>query len=340
MSSGHVYPFGHAQNLGDLSHLRLGAPIVDAVGDGTGYVLVGADGGVFAFGSVRFRGSLAGRHLPAPIVGIDVTPNNLGYWAVDRQGHVYGFGDAKPLPNTAHLIARPSPSAHVVGIAANGTRGYYLAWSDGTVIGYGTAHFGAKPRPNLSAPIVRITRAGGLSGIYLLGADGSIFALGGADFLGSMSGRPLAQPATAMYFFAAPRTSPPGSASCAFRARFLRTFATQAQFEAAVTGVWFSCQPISIFATDDLGLQINPDHTWDKIFGTLDSPELGTGPGSRGTWKVLDISDANSPGTYQLELIVGSDASIGVVPRLSNDDQHMHLDNNGTWVDDYVRWEP
>jgi hypothetical protein len=37
---------------------------------GPGYWLAGADGGVFTFGVAPFRGSMAGKPLDAPVVGI------------------------------------------------------------------------------------------------------------------------------------------------------------------------------------------------------------------------------------------------------------------------------
>ena len=43
--------------------------------DGPGYWLVGADGGVFAFGGAPFEGSFGGSSWHTSIVGIDVTPN-------------------------------------------------------------------------------------------------------------------------------------------------------------------------------------------------------------------------------------------------------------------------
>ena len=38
--------------------------------DGKGYWLAGEDGGVFSFGSAPFEGSMGGKHMNAPVVGI------------------------------------------------------------------------------------------------------------------------------------------------------------------------------------------------------------------------------------------------------------------------------
>jgi hypothetical protein len=41
-----------------------------ATPDGKGYWLAAADGGVFTFGSAPFEGSMGGKPMNAPIVGI------------------------------------------------------------------------------------------------------------------------------------------------------------------------------------------------------------------------------------------------------------------------------
>src|SRR5258705_244953 len=45
-----------------------------------GYWLVGADGGVFAFGDAGFFGSAVGVGLSAPVVGVAASPSGCGYW--------------------------------------------------------------------------------------------------------------------------------------------------------------------------------------------------------------------------------------------------------------------
>ena len=201
-AAGRVYPFGATHSSGDLSRARPSFPVVDAVGDSRGYLLVSADGGVFTFGQVRFRGSLAGRPLPAPIVGADFTANDLGYWLVDRQGHVYPFGDATVRArNVAGPVDERPTSSPVVGIAGNSRNdGYWIATGDGHVTSFGSAPpVGDMRRAHLAAPIVRIAAGSRPDSYYLLGADGGVFAFNTA-FLGSTGGRRLAQPVTGMYF--------------------------------------------------------------------------------------------------------------------------------------------
>ncbi len=60
----------------------------------TGYRLVAADGGIFAFGDATFAGSTGNLHLNKPIVGMAATPDGAGYWLVASDGGVFAFGDA------------------------------------------------------------------------------------------------------------------------------------------------------------------------------------------------------------------------------------------------------
>jgi hypothetical protein len=57
-----------------------------------GYWLVGSDGGIFAFGAARFKGSMGGKHLNKPIVGMGVDPATGGYWMVASDGGMFSFG--------------------------------------------------------------------------------------------------------------------------------------------------------------------------------------------------------------------------------------------------------
>lgn len=56
---------------------------------GTGYWIAAADGGVFAYGSAPFHGSLGGKTLTAPIVAISAC--GAGYYLLGADGAVYAF---------------------------------------------------------------------------------------------------------------------------------------------------------------------------------------------------------------------------------------------------------
>ncbi len=209
-SAGIVYPFG-LKSYGDLRGVRLRSPIVGAVAVGApdgskgGYLLVAADGGVFAFGAAHFPGSLAAFHLPAPIVGMALSlnpgtapgappdPDPFSYRLADTAGRVYTLGRA---PFHGDLTHAPSISP-VVGILAD-TDGYLLATANGRVIPFGIASEGDISHLHLSAPISGIALAGIGGGYVLFASDGGVFTFGAGRFLGSMAGRHLNAPITAM----------------------------------------------------------------------------------------------------------------------------------------------
>jgi hypothetical protein len=130
--------------------VQLQAPVVGLVGtaDSAGYWLVGADGGVFAFGDARYFGNvptLLGAPVPSPVTGIAATSDGQGYWVVQNDGAVSRFGDAGFFGST--LTDGVVPSAPVVGIVATpSAKGYWLVGADGGVFTFGDAgYFGSVP---------------------------------------------------------------------------------------------------------------------------------------------------------------------------------------------------
>ena len=159
------------------------------------YLLEAAsDGGVFTFGSARFFGSMGGRRLSRPVVGIATPPAHEGYWLVASDGGVFSFGDAHFYGSTGNLrLARP-----VVGMAASADgRGYWLVASDGGIFTFGTARFhGSTGNLKLAKPIVGMAATPDGGGYWLVASDGGVFAFGDARFYGSEGGRSLAEPIT------------------------------------------------------------------------------------------------------------------------------------------------
>ncbi len=157
-----------------------------------GYLEVAADGEVFAFGDAQFEGSMGGKALNAPVVGIAATPTGHGYWEVAADGGVFAFGNAGFYGSMGgqHL------DAPVVGIVPTATgQGYWEVASDGGIFAFGDARFeGSMGGKTLNAPVVGIAPAPTGKGYWEIASDGGVFAFGSAPFDGSMAGRPLDAP--------------------------------------------------------------------------------------------------------------------------------------------------
>jgi hypothetical protein len=155
-SDGGVFSFGDTQFYGSIPGLgihpygssepnSLDAPIVGMVpsADDGGYFMVGADGGVFAFGDAKFAGSCPGiGGCSGAAVAVMPDASGSGYWVVTATGHVYAFGDA---PN----YGEPGPQSVPVTSAvrsANG-KGYMILFANGAVAAYGSTPYDGCPLP-------------------------------------------------------------------------------------------------------------------------------------------------------------------------------------------------
>ncbi len=162
-----------------------------------GYRLVASDGGVFAFGSAAFFGSMGGRPLARPIVGMARTPSGKGYWLVGSDGGIFAFGDAGFFGSTGGIpLARP-----IVGMARTRSgQGYWLVGADGGIFAFGDAPF-LGTVAGQGHRIVGMTTTPDGSGYALAGTDGTVWAYGVPDHIGGGTVRPpeavigpLAQP--------------------------------------------------------------------------------------------------------------------------------------------------
>jgi PQQ-like domain len=160
------------------------------------YWEVASDGGLFSFGNAQFFGSMGGRPLNQPIVGMAATPTSGGYWEVASDGGLFAFGNAQFFGS---MGGRPL-NQPVVGMASTPTGGgYWEVASDGGLFAFGNATFygsmGGKP---LNQPIVGMAATSTGKGYWEVAKDGGLFAFGNATFYGSMGGRPLNQPIVGM----------------------------------------------------------------------------------------------------------------------------------------------
>ena len=185
---------------------QLGLPPIQC---DSGYRLVAADGGVFAFGNSAFYGSTGAIRLNQPIVGSTPTPSNKGYWFVAADGGIFNYGDAKFYGSTGAIrLNQP-----IVGMAATPSgNGYWLVAADGGIFNYGDAKFyGSTGAIRLNQPIVGMAATPSGKGYWLVAADGGIFNYGDAKFYGSTGAirlnRPIvgmaASPGGAGYWFVA-----------------------------------------------------------------------------------------------------------------------------------------
>ncbi len=177
----------------------LAAPVVgmaESAPDGGGYWLVAADGGVFSFGKAQFHGSMGGKPLSRPVVGMAATPDGGGYWLVAADGGVFSFGNAQFRGSTGGMrLNQP-----IVGMAATPDGGgYWLVAADGGVFSFGNAQFhGSTGGMRLSQPVVGMAATPDGGGYWLVAADGGVFSFGNAQFRGSMGGTRLSQPVVGM----------------------------------------------------------------------------------------------------------------------------------------------
>ena len=162
----------------------------------TGYWLAASDGGIFAFGSATFQGSMGGTPLNKPVVGLAADLTGQGYWEVGSDGGIFAFGDAG-----FHGSMGGTPlNKPVVGMAPTPFGGgYWEVASDGGVFAFGDAgYFGSMGGTSLNKPVVALVPTPDGGGYWLVASDGGIFAFGDAPFYGSTGNLLLNRPITGM----------------------------------------------------------------------------------------------------------------------------------------------
>jgi hypothetical protein len=143
----------------------------------SGYWLAAADGGVFAFGSARFHGSMGATPLNKQVVGIAPTQSGEGYWLVAADGGVFTFGDAR----FAGSLGSRRLNQPIVSIVPTSTgRGYWLIAVDGGVFAFGDADYlgsGAASGRRFIGAAPSLTG----KGYWLVGDDRKLLAFGDAE---------------------------------------------------------------------------------------------------------------------------------------------------------------
>lgn len=205
-ADGSLWTYGSTRTFGttnDISDPRRGVgggiPVraVAGTASGRGAWVADVNGAVYAFGDAGFHGSMGGRRLNKPIVGMTSRPDGAGYWLVATDGGIFSFGSARFHGSTG-AIALNSP---IVGMASTPTgRGYWLVAGDGGIFCFGDARFfGSTGAIRLQQPIVAMAAQPSGLGYWMVARDGGVFAFGSAPFLGSLVRRSgFVPPATAI----------------------------------------------------------------------------------------------------------------------------------------------
>jgi hypothetical protein len=178
------------------------ASTAGASGTGQGYLLVGSDGGAFAYGNVGYYGSEAGQQLTKPIVGASVTNNGGGYIEIGGDGGVFVFGNA---PNDGSIYQFGNGSSQswfggniVGGALTSDNGGYWLVSNNGVVCGFGDAAVYNTSNQLLGtnwcwfvgsiSGIVGFSAEPANGGYWFVTNTGGVYAFGGASYYGGSPG--------------------------------------------------------------------------------------------------------------------------------------------------------
>ena len=153
--------YSFSSSLATVPAVRSNRGFVGAAADPatpSGYWLAAADGGVFTFGDAAFYGSMGGKPLNQPVVGMASTPDGGGYWLVASDGGIFNFGDAAFYGSTGgRTLNEP-----IVAMAADAaTGGYWLVASDGGVFDFNAPYLGSRGGSPGSDRFFAIVPAGG-----------------------------------------------------------------------------------------------------------------------------------------------------------------------------------
>ncbi len=218
-----------------------------------GYWLVGADGGIFAYGAAGFYGSAAGTVLQRPVTGISPTADRRGYWLAAADGGIFAYGDAGYFGSIPGLGIAPTGSTGggkhldqpiVAMVPSVGGGGYLMVASDGGVFAFGDAHF-AGSCPGIGGcagqVVAVLPDASGL-GYWLITSAGSVYAFGDAPYYGGAGG-------TVSHITAAVRTPDGGGYYLLAADGAVTPFGDAADFGGPTTGTEIHTAHDAIFAT-------------------------------------------------------------------------------------------
>jgi hypothetical protein len=158
-------------------------PLRSAPASGSSFWTLTRDGGVYSFGGAPFSGSMAGKPLNAPIIGLTPLVDGAGYWQLAADGGIFSFGGASFHGSTGNLrLNQP-----IVGMASTPTgKGYWLLAADGGTFNFGDAPFLGSGVGRTHTPMVDIAVTPTGKGFWMVSRGGGVFTFGDAAFHGAV----------------------------------------------------------------------------------------------------------------------------------------------------------
>jgi hypothetical protein len=144
-----------------------------------------------------FGAAFAGDPIGRSSVSIDHAPHG-GYWVLAADGTVFGRNGAPQHAAVATTQLDPGEHAAALSGLPDGS-GYWIFTNRGRAIAFGAAgHFGDMSAIRLNGPIVASVATPTGHGYYMIASDGGVFAFGDAAFHGSTGNLRLNQPVVGM----------------------------------------------------------------------------------------------------------------------------------------------
>jgi hypothetical protein len=160
----------------------------------SGYLIVGSQGQVDAFGDTSYLGDAWGDLGRARVTHLQPAPSGTGYWMLDDEGLVKAFGGARHYGQLE--VPRREPTERAVALSAvPGDAGYRIFTDRGRVFSFGWAqNLGDLSGQRLNRPIVAAVGTSSGRGYIMVADDGGVFTFGDARFAGSMGAQQLNAP--------------------------------------------------------------------------------------------------------------------------------------------------
>jgi hypothetical protein len=141
---------------------------------------VASDGGIFTYGDAVFAGSMGGKHLNQPMVGMAVDNATGGYWTVASDGGIFSFGNVQFYGSMGGKPLNQPITEMEATLQGNG---YRMVASDGGVFSsFGNAPFeGSVPGLGIHINDVVGMAAHLNDGYWVVDANGNVYAFGSAQ---------------------------------------------------------------------------------------------------------------------------------------------------------------